>query len=173
MARFAPHHGTHSNGIMKNAERVGSNEINADIFFPFFCSPRYEQGLDDYDEAVARVDKLKEQQRGKQNFDRLQSVVSLLDTANDVWKKVQTESNRRNATSGKSKSSTREKKNGAHSSSNFNCLFNSNRFAFRNRFEFNSGGGCRAIHQRRPAQGILRFHYYRRLIQILGHFSSE
>lgn len=52
---------------------------------------RYEQGLEDYEEAVARVDKIKEAQR-KQVYGGLDTLLSLLSTAGDVWTKVSSES---------------------------------------------------------------------------------
>lgn len=49
-------------------------------------------GLEDYEEAVARVDKMKEDQQRKQSYSGLEAVVSLFDTANNVWHKVSSES---------------------------------------------------------------------------------
>lgn len=48
-------------------------------------------GLEDYEEAVARVDKMKEDQQRKQSFNGLEAIVSLFDTANTVWSKVSAE----------------------------------------------------------------------------------
>lgn len=45
-------------------------------------------GLEDYEEAVARVDKMKEDQQRKQSLNGLEAIVSLFDTANTVWHKV-------------------------------------------------------------------------------------
>lgn len=52
---------------------------------------RYEQGLEDYEEAVARVDKIKEAQR-KQVYGGLDTLLSLVSTAGEVWSKVSNES---------------------------------------------------------------------------------
>lgn len=49
-------------------------------------------GLEDYEEAVARVDKMKEDQQRKQTFNGLEAVASLFNTANTVWHKVSAES---------------------------------------------------------------------------------
>lgn len=51
---------------------------------------RYEQGLDDYEEAVARVDKIKEEQQKQQAYgmSRLQTMLTLIETASNVWNKV-------------------------------------------------------------------------------------
>lgn len=62
----------------------------------FLYLPRYEQGLEDYDEAVSRVEKMKEEQRAKANLGRMETVVSLLDTVHDVWTKVGAERNSTN-----------------------------------------------------------------------------
>lgn len=45
-------------------------------------------GLEDYEEAVARVDKMKEDQQRKQSLNGLEAIASLFDTANTVWHKV-------------------------------------------------------------------------------------
>lgn len=50
--------------------------------FPFF---RYEQGLEDYEEAVARVDHIKEEQRSSNNIDQIASLFNTLSTA---WRKT-------------------------------------------------------------------------------------
>lgn len=59
----------------------------------FFFLFRYEQGLEDYEEAVARVDKIKEQQRQQQANDMsgLDIALSLIETASNVWSKVSSE----------------------------------------------------------------------------------
>lgn len=49
-------------------------------------------GLEDYEEAVARVDKIKEDQQRKQSLNGLDAIVSLFDTANTVWHNVSAES---------------------------------------------------------------------------------
>lgn len=54
---------------------------------------RYEQGLDDYDEAVARVEKMKEEQRASES-NTFESIVSMLSTAYDVYSKLSAESSR-------------------------------------------------------------------------------
>lgn len=46
---------------------------------------RYEQGLEDYEEAVARVEHTKEEQRSSNNFDQIASLFSVLNTA---WRKT-------------------------------------------------------------------------------------
>lgn len=65
---------------------------------------RYEQGLEDYEEAVARVDKMKEEQKQKQIYSGIVTIGSLFNTVNTVWNKVSAESklakNRRNITVG-------------------------------------------------------------------------
>lgn len=48
---------------------------------------RYEQGLEDYEEAVARVEKVKENQREE----ALSSVYSLFGNLNSAWEKVNNE----------------------------------------------------------------------------------
>lgn len=49
-------------------------------------------GLEDYEEAVARVDKMKEDQLRKQSFNGLAAIASLFSTANTVWHNVSSES---------------------------------------------------------------------------------
>lgn len=46
---------------------------------------RYEQGLEDYEEAVARVEHTKEEQRSSNNVDQILSIFSTLNTA---WQKT-------------------------------------------------------------------------------------
>lgn len=83
------------------------------MFVFFFCSLRfvvdikknvnvfrYEQGLEDYEEAVARVDKIKEEQQKQQAYGMggLNSVLSLIETASNVWHKVSTEFEQKQST---------------------------------------------------------------------------
>lgn len=51
------------------------------------CKLRYEQGLEDYEEAVARVEKVKENQREE----ALSSVYSLFGNLNSAWQQVNSE----------------------------------------------------------------------------------
>lgn len=53
------------------------------ILFLYFL--RYEQGLEDYEEAVARVEHIKEEQRSANNLDQIASIFNTLNTA---WKKT-------------------------------------------------------------------------------------
>jgi len=46
---------------------------------------RYEQGLEDYEEAVARVEHMKEEQRSSSNMDQIASIFNTLNTA---WRKT-------------------------------------------------------------------------------------
>lgn len=55
---------------------------------------RYEQGLEDYEEAVARVDKMKEQQQ-EDAFGGWSNILSLFSVLNSAWNKVSTEANNR------------------------------------------------------------------------------
>ncbi|XP_031623768.1 uncharacterized protein LOC116341055 [Contarinia nasturtii] len=61
---------------------------------------RYEQGLEDYEEAVARVDKIKEEQQKQQAYGMsgFQTVLTLIETASDVWSKVSTEFEQKQST---------------------------------------------------------------------------
>lgn len=54
---------------------------------------RYERGLEDYEEAVARVDKIKEQQKQQQAYglSGLETALSFIETASNVWNKVSSE----------------------------------------------------------------------------------
>lgn len=70
---------------------------------------RYEQGLEDYEEAVARVDKLKEEQlRQQQSFGwrGLETALSFIETASNVWNKVSSESSRSHKASAPNEQST-------------------------------------------------------------------
>lgn len=59
----------------------------------WFIYYRYEQGLEDYEEAVARVEKMKEEQKKQQSYglSGLETVLSLIETAGNVWNKVSSE----------------------------------------------------------------------------------
>lgn len=61
------------------------------MIFPF---SRYEQGLEDYEEAVARVDKMKEQQQ-EDALGGWSNILSLFSVLNSAWNKVSTEANNR------------------------------------------------------------------------------
>lgn len=60
---------------------------------------RYEQGLEDYEEAVARVEQTKENQRGN----NLMNTLSMLSVLNDAWQKVT--ANRQPSVSGRAMAS--------------------------------------------------------------------
>lgn len=61
---------------------------------------RYEQGLEDYEEAVARVDKIKEDQQKQQAYGMsgLQTMLTLIETASNVWNKVSNEYEQKQST---------------------------------------------------------------------------
>lgn len=62
---------------------------------------RYEQGLEDYEEAVARVDKIKENQQKQQQaygVGRLQTALTLIETVSNVWNKVSNEFEQKQST---------------------------------------------------------------------------
>lgn len=69
------------------------------FYFLLVLVDRYEQGLEDYEEAVARVDKLKEQQQQSFGLRGLETVLSFIETASDVWNKVSSESSNGNSNS--------------------------------------------------------------------------
>lgn len=58
---------------------------------------RYEQGLEDYEEAVARVDKMQEDQQ-TYAMGGLQTVLTLIETAGNVWNKVSHEFEQKQST---------------------------------------------------------------------------
>lgn len=67
---------------------------------------RYEQGLEDYEEAVARVDKIKDdQQRQHQQQQQqayglggLETALTLIETVSNVWNKVSNEFEQKQST---------------------------------------------------------------------------
>lgn len=64
---------------------------------------RYEQGLEDYEEAVARVDKIKEDQQSQQQqqaygLSGLQTALTLIETVSNVWNKVSNELEQKQST---------------------------------------------------------------------------
>lgn len=63
---------------------------------------RYEQGLEDYEEAVARVDKIKEDQQSQQQLayglSGLQTALTLIETVSNVWNKVSNEFEQKQST---------------------------------------------------------------------------
>lgn len=62
---------------------------------------RYEQGLEDYEEAVARVDKIKEdQQKQQQTYDLsgFETALSFIETVSNVWNKVSNEFEQKQST---------------------------------------------------------------------------
>lgn len=62
---------------------------------------RYEQGLEDYEEAVARVDKTREDQQNQQTYallNGLKTALSLIETATSVWNKVSNEYEQKRST---------------------------------------------------------------------------
>lgn len=61
---------------------------------------RYEQGLEDYEEAVARVDQMKEKQQAQQTYatSGLQTMLTLIETASNVWNKVSNEFEQKQST---------------------------------------------------------------------------
>lgn len=60
---------------------------------------RYEQGLEDYEEAVARVDKIKEdQQRQAYGLSGLGTALTLIETVSNVWTKVSHEFEQKQST---------------------------------------------------------------------------
>lgn len=63
---------------------------------------RYEQGLEDYEEAVARVDKIKGDQQKQQQqaygLSGLETVLTLIETVSNVWNKVSNEFEQKQST---------------------------------------------------------------------------
>lgn len=60
---------------------------------------RYEQGLEDYEEAVARVDKIKEDQRQQAyGSSGLETALTLIETVSNVWNKVSNEFEQKQST---------------------------------------------------------------------------
>lgn len=63
---------------------------------------RYEQGLEDYEEAVARVDKIKEDQQRQQQqaygLSGLKTALTLIETVSNVWNKVSNEVEQKQST---------------------------------------------------------------------------
>lgn len=71
------------------------------LFMNNWC--RYEQGLEDYEEAVARVDKMKEDQQKQQRqqaygLGRLETALTLFETVSNVWNKVSNEFEQKQST---------------------------------------------------------------------------